>query len=85
MGSIEIKDGLTPETYSVPFQTRKLLDEGIFRNPWTSKSLPPETEEFGAKVKYVGSDAPSMPINWRFVESITTLKGLEATLLNVLL
>jgi hypothetical protein len=85
MGSIEIKDGLTPETYSVPFQTRKLLDEGILRNPLIAKSLPPETENFGAKVTYVGSDAPSIPINWRFAESISSLKGLETTLLNVLL
>jgi hypothetical protein len=26
-----------------------------------------------------------MPINWRFAESISALKGLEATILNVLL
>ncbi len=29
------------------------------------------------KVKFVGSDAPSIPINWRFAESVASLKGLE--------
>jgi hypothetical protein len=83
MGSIQ--NVVTPKTYSVPEQTRKLLDEGILHNPLISKSLPPEAVEYGAKVKYVGSNLPSIPINWRFAESIASLKGLEATMLNVLL
>ena len=83
MGSLQ-RD-VTLETYSVPEQARKLLDGGILTNPLISKSLPPETVEYGSKVKYVGSDLPSIPINWRFAESISSLKGLEATMLNVLL
>jgi hypothetical protein len=83
MGSLE--KGLTPETYSVPEQTQKLLELGILQNPLISKSLPPEAVKYGAKVKYVGSNQPSIPINWRFAESISSLKGLEATMLNVLL
>lgn len=78
MGSLE-------EAYSVPREARKLLHEGILRNPLITKNLPPEVVEYGAKVKYVGSNAPSIPINWRFAESISSLKGLEATMLNVLL
>jgi hypothetical protein len=86
MGSINtIKDGLTPESYSVPFQSQKLFDEGIMQNPLISKAIPSEAQKYAAKVRYVGSDAPSMPINWRFAESISALKGLEATILNVLL
>jgi crotonobetainyl-CoA:carnitine CoA-transferase CaiB-like acyl-CoA transferase len=73
------------ETYSVPEQARKLLDEGILGNPLISKSLPSEAIEYGAKIKYVGSNLPSIPINWRFAESISSLKGLEATMLNILL
>jgi len=85
MGSLKSVDGLTPETYSVPQQTKRLFDDGILKNPLISKSIPPEAQNFGAKVKYVGSNAPSIPINWRFAESISSLKGLEATVLNVLL
>jgi hypothetical protein len=75
----------TPETYSVPEQTRKLLDEGILHNPLIAKSLPPEAAEYAAKIEYVGSKQPNIPINWRFAESISSLKGFEATMLNVLL
>lgn len=82
MGSVQ---EYTTETYSVPEQSKKLLDEGILGNPLISKSLPPEAVKYGAKVKYVGSDLPSIPINWRFAESISSLKGLEATMLNILL
>ena len=86
MGSINaIKDGLTPETYSVPFQAQKLFEEGIIQNSLISKAIPAEAQKYAAKVRYVGSDAPSIPINWRFAESISALKGLEATVLNVLL
>jgi hypothetical protein len=86
MGSINtIKDGLTPETYSIPFQSRKLFDGGIIQNPSISKNLPAEAQKFSAKVRFVGSDSPSIPINWQFAESISALKGLEATILNVLL
>lgn len=73
------------EKYSIPHEAQKLFTEGILKNPLISKSLPLEALDYGAKVKYVGSDAPSIPINWRFAESISSLKGLEATLLNVLL
>lgn len=83
MGSLQ--NDLTVETYSIPQQARKLLDEGILHNPLIAKSLPPEASEYGAKIKYVGSNLPSIPINWRFAESISSLKGLEATMLNVLL
>jgi len=71
--------------YSVPLETRKLLDEEILHNPLISKSLPLETAKYAEKIRYVGCDAPSIPINWRFAESISFLKGLEATMLNVLL
>jgi hypothetical protein len=85
MRSLKVTEQLSPETYSVPEQTRKLFEDGILQNPLISKSLPPESLKYGEKVKFVGSKAPSIPINWRFAESISSLKGLEATLLNVLL
>lgn len=85
MESLEATEQLSPDTYSVPQQTRKLFEDGILRNPLIYKSLPPEALEYAKKVKYVGSNTPSIPVNWRFAESISSLKGLEATILNVLL
>jgi hypothetical protein len=85
MGSLEEANSLTPETYSVPQQTEKLFREGILQNPLIFKSLPPEALKYGGKIRFVGSNLPSIPINWRFAESISSLKGLEATMLNVLL
>ena len=85
MGSLETGEGRTPETYSVPKEARKLFDEGILQNPLISKGLPPDAQKYGAKVKFGGSNAPSIPINWRFAESISALKALEATMLNALI
>jgi hypothetical protein len=93
-GSVSLRDmrsgpragrRLSPETYSVPQQTEKLFREGILQNPLISKILPPEALKYGGKIRFVGSNLPSIPINWRLAESISTLKGLEATMLNVLL
>lgn len=73
------------ESYSIPLESQKLFQEGILLNPLIKKSLPAEVEKYADKVKYTGSEKPSIPINWRFAESVSALKGLEATLLNVLL
>ncbi|KAK5045785.1 hypothetical protein LTR84_008878 [Exophiala bonariae] len=70
--------------YSVPDESRTLLRDGILNHRLHS-SLPPECKEFAQYVKYEGSAAPSIAINWRFAESVSSLKGLEATLINVLL
>ncbi|RDW62021.1 alpha-methylacyl-CoA racemase-2 [Coleophoma cylindrospora] len=71
--------------YSVPSEARRLLDEGILSNPLIAKNLPADIKKYAENIRYVGSDAPSIPINWRFAESISSLKGLEASILNVLL
>jgi len=75
----------SPQAYSVPKETQLLLIDGIINNPLISKTLPKQALEYASKVQYVGSNSPSIPINWRFAESIASLKGLEATLINVLL
>lgn len=72
-------------TYSVPQEARLLLEKGILSNPPVEKNLPPSALEASRAVSFKGSDTPSIPINWRFAESISSLKGLEATVLNVLL
>ncbi|CAN9373089.1 unnamed protein product [Alternaria alternata] len=54
-----------------------------------SYSVPNETQHKSQnarrKVQFKGTSKPSIPINWRFAESISALKGLEAAMINVLL
>jgi hypothetical protein len=71
--------------YSVPGETHKILRDGILNNPLVAPTLPKEIEECARTIKFVGSDQPSIPINWRFAESVSALKGLEAAMINVLL
>ncbi|KAH6988324.1 putative alpha methylacyl-CoA racemase [Ilyonectria sp. MPI-CAGE-AT-0026] len=71
--------------YSVPRETDKLLRKGILGNSLIANNLPLDLAACSEPVRFVGSDDPSIPINWRFAESIASLKGFEAVLLNGLL
>lgn len=71
--------------YSTPEQTREVFLKGILENPLVSKLLPLEAAECAAGIRFEGSERPTIPINWRLAESVSALKALEATLLNVLL
>jgi hypothetical protein len=71
--------------YSVPDQAATLLREGILQNPLLRHNLPPRAAELANLVHYDGNPLPSIPINWRFAESIASLKGLEAIWINTLL
>ena len=71
--------------YSVPAEASKVFNIGILRNPLISKYLPPETSRISSHTRFTGSDAPSLPGNWRLAEAVSSLKALEATLVNVLL
>jgi hypothetical protein len=75
----------TGELYSIPEETAKLLQEGILNNPLIAPTLPKEIAECAKFVHFEGADQPSIPINWRFAESISALKGLESAMINVLL
>lgn len=77
--------GETAASYSIPQVTNQIFHEGILKNPLIAPTLPKEIEECAKKVRFVGTDKPSIPINWRFAESISSLKGLEAAMINVLL
>ncbi|KAL1620549.1 hypothetical protein SLS56_009575 [Neofusicoccum ribis] len=72
-------------SYSIPQEAQKIFLEGVINNALVSKNLPPEAAELARNVKFEGSALPSVPINWRFAESISSLKALEATMVNVLL
>lgn len=71
--------------YSVTEEAKKLFHTGILENPLISKYLPSEAIEFANSVTFEGNSKPSIPINWRFAESISALKAYEATLINILL
>lgn len=71
--------------YSVPEQTKQLFNKGILENPLIASDLPTGAAAAASRISFTGSDLPSIPINWRFAESISALKALEATLVNVLL
>lgn len=73
------------ETYSIPQETQRVFEEGILNNPLIASTLPKDIASAAAKIRFEGSNKPSIPINWRFAESISALKGLEASMINVLL
>jgi hypothetical protein len=74
------------EPYSVPKQSRSILEHGIFRNPRLAHNIPDGAAEIAAKyVKLQGNDQPSIPINWRFAESVSALKAYEGSVLSLLI
>jgi hypothetical protein len=75
----------TKTSYSIPKETQNIFQNGILSNPLIASTLPKEIEECARAVRFEGTDKPSLPINWRFAESISALKGLEAAMVNVLL
>lgn len=76
---------MTAENYSVPKAAESILLEGIVQNPLLSPNVPPDAAVLAQYTKFSGNDKPSVPINWRFTESISALKGLESLWLNALL
>lgn len=72
-------------SYSIPKQTQQIFEDEILNNPLIASTLPKEIGASAKCVRFEGSDRPSIPINWRFAESISALKGLEAAMINVLL
>ncbi|KAI1819413.1 CoA-transferase family III [Xylaria intraflava] len=69
--------------YSVPYEAKSVFENGILRNP-LQKGLPSELRSLAKLVRFEGSHSPTVPINWRFAESISALKAFEATMLNLL-
>lgn len=71
--------------YSKPIETRKVFEEGILSNVQIAKDLPTGIREAAGHVTFTGNDSPSIPVNWRLAEAVSALKGLEASLVNLLL
>lgn len=71
--------------YSIPSEAQKVFQKGILDNPLIASTLPKAIHNAAKTIRFEGSDQPSIPINWRFAESISALKGLEAAMVNILL
>lgn len=70
--------------YCVPEEARRVFLSGIIENPLVAKDLPTEALKYASVIKFEGSESPSIPINWRFAESISALKALEGAVLSAL-
>ncbi|KAJ7176608.1 alpha-methylacyl-CoA racemase [Mycena filopes] len=71
------------DAYSVPAEASKLLKEGILALP-THADLPASVIPLAENIVFEGNHAPVMPMNWRFAEAVSALKGLQAILVNAL-
>jgi hypothetical protein len=81
ISNMSTTNGSHQSRYSVPHQAQLVFEEGILNNPLIAKDLPKDAKELGNKIRFDGSEAPSVPINWRFAESVSALKGLEAVMI----
>jgi hypothetical protein len=70
--------------YSVPQEAKQLLLQGIIDNPLHALA-PDDIKAAASMIEYVGTKFPVIPINWRFAESISAIKGFQGAMLNVLL
>lgn len=78
-------NGTSSSKYSVSQESEAVLKNGILNNPLISNDLPNNAKELGNRVRFTGFDTPYVPINWRFAESVSALKGLEAVMVMALL
>jgi hypothetical protein len=76
------KEGMV---YSIPLEAQKVFQRSILDNPLIASTLPKAIHNAAKTIRFEGSDQSSIPINWRFAESISALKGLEAAMVNLLL
>ncbi|KAF2258617.1 CoA-transferase family III [Lojkania enalia] len=70
--------------YSTPCEARRIFLEGIAGNALLP-SFPRYFASCANLVRFHGSASPSIPVNWRWPESLSALKALEATMVNCLL
>lgn len=74
----------SPSAYSIPQEAEAVFQKGILENP-LMQYLPASLKDLSRFVRFEGNALPSIPVNWRWAESISALKALEATMLNYLL
>jgi hypothetical protein len=76
---------MTNLTYSVPQQSQQLFQKGIVENPLILKHAPKDIDGYASKIRFEGNHSPTIPINWRFAESVSALKAFEAVMILALL
>lgn len=74
----------TSSSYSVLSESRKLLLHALLDHPKIKKDIPHEAIKFASHIVFHGADLPSIAINWRFAESVASLKALEACMISTL-
>ncbi|OCT52283.1 putative alpha methylacyl-CoA racemase [Cladophialophora carrionii] len=84
MGSVDTPTTDILSTYSIPAESEKLLSKALLENPKIAKDIPPEAKDFAPRIRFKGSNLPSIPINWRFAESAASLKAFEACIVAAL-
>jgi hypothetical protein len=72
-------------SYSVPEEAAKVFHNGILNHRLTKPHLLPGLEKYSGSVTFEGSSLPVFPVNWRFAESVASLKALEASYINAIL
>ena len=72
-------------SYDLQAETAQIFKNGILMNPRINRYLPQDVLSSASAIRFSGNPNPSLPLNWRIAESVSALKGLEATLVNVLL
>lgn len=76
----------TPDKpYSVVSEAANVLKDGILNHPQTVQHLISGLDKYADSISFEGSENPSLPVNWRFAESIAALKGLESIYVNAIL
>lgn len=85
MGSITNTGNAAADVYSVPSAANKVFEDGIVSNPLIAKDLPSEVKDKKTKITFTGSASPSLPVNWRLAEAVSSLKALEAALVDTIL
>lgn len=72
------------DSYSVQSESKRLLIQSLLGNPRFSSQLPNEAWSFAPRISFKGSSLPTLAINWRFAESVSSLKALEACMISAL-
>lgn len=85
MGSITNISNAAADAYSVPLAANRVFEDGIISNPLIAKDLPSEVKDKKTKITFTGSASPSLPVNWRLTEAVSSLKALEAALVDTIL
>lgn len=71
--------------YNVPREAEKTFRNDVLTDQRIAKDFPKEIQESASRIHFTGSSEPSLPINWRFAEAVSSLKALEASLVNILI